>query len=197
MGNRQPCRPTGQAHFWAPRSPSAKDPAWASLTWSISQVPGPVQKGRGLPGPWGTAAPQEAAPCRGGHSGFRGARAGILRGKPTVGWHWPPSFLGCGPLVAAGTARAGRCRIPGHAAASGNPCQVLTAERFPGWGGLLGPSVFKRIFMGSLRGSMCFKGNLFISDFEVNEKQHSAFILENGFYKSFYSPLLHQRQSTE
>lgn len=90
--------------------------------------------------------------------------------------------------MAAGTAQAGSCRIPGHAAASGNPRQVLTAERFPGWGGWLGPSVFKHILMGSLRGSMCFKGNLFISDFEVNEKQRSAFILENGFYKLFILP---------
>lgn len=36
-------------------------------------------------------------------------------------------------------------------------------------------------------------GNFFPSDFEVNEKQHSAFILENGFHKSFYFLLLHER----
>lgn len=36
-------------------------------------------------------------------------------------------------------------------------------------------------------------GNFFPSDFAVNEKQHSAFILENGFHKSFYFLLLHER----
>lgn len=67
--------------------------------------------------------------------------------------------------------------------------------------------VFLPVFGGSLTGKfkrtpgvasgshIFLMGDFFPSDFEVNEKQHNVFIPENGFHKSFYFPLLHERHT--
>lgn len=82
-------------------------------------------------------------------------------------------------------------------------CVVLGGGDPPGPVGFCVPACLRGSLTGKFKrtpgaasGSQIFLMEAFFpSDFEVNEKQHNAFILENGFHKSFYFLLLHERHT--
>lgn len=153
--------PQGVPGPWGARGSTAGPPATPTSGHRSAVCRGP---GVGLtrleyqPSSWPSA--ERTGPSRApgdssssGSGPMPGWPLGLPRG---TGWH-PEGKAWSGPALASllpglqapdgcGHSPGGCCRIPGHAAARGNPCQVLTAEHFPRWGGLLGPSVFKRIF---------------------------------------------------